>query len=665
MKATDVFISYKAEEFDEASWVKATLEHNGITCWMAPMSIPGGSSYALEIPQAIRNCKVFVLILSEKSQQSKWVPRELDQAINESKTVMPFMLENCTLKDDFNFYLTNVQRYAAYESKARAMEKMIREIKAILAVRSKETSDDPHEPAPDPTPEEKPTETETTPPAPKEKKSERKPKSPAPVADRMRKRKRMIVLAAVAAVVVGIICGAVVYSYASHVTIAGTSYSTSEKYLYFSNVELTEADVGKLSKFKKARSFTFSNCTIRCEDLSVLPTSDLQTLVMDNCHLTVKQIDSIDFSAMTQLITLDLSGNEGLSSLESISEVSDTLYTLKIDRTSVSNLHGISRFQRLMVFHADGNAIEDIAELGGCTDLKTVSLNENQIRTLKPLSACAKLTTLCVNENRLATLDGLASCIELEEIQAGSNQLTSLEGLENATLLRMVFLNDNQIADVSVLAKSAEHLQKVYLRNNRMMDIEAFRNCPALMYLNLDRNRISSLTPLADCKGLVGLSAEGNQIRSIEGLGEKPDLTYLDLANNQIVFSNEETLSFSSTGKVTLELSGNKIANLRLPEGVDYRYLGLHGNPLTQYESIYASKGACIVLDYRAEIDFASLAGAGYSKCMIVECPLGEQVSVREQLGKYAAEFIDPSACEGLIGQYIPEGVMGVSAYYH
>lgn len=111
----EVFISYKAEEYEEARFVKTTLETNGISCWMAPESIRGGSCYAAEIPGAIRTSKVFVLILSEKCQLSKWVPRELDQAINEGKTILPFMLENCELKDDFNFYLSNVQRYAAYE----------------------------------------------------------------------------------------------------------------------------------------------------------------------------------------------------------------------------------------------------------------------------------------------------------------------------------------------------------------------------------------------------------------------------------------------------------------------------------------------------------------------------------------------------------------------
>ncbi len=73
MSVKDVFISYKAEEFDEANWVRGTLEHNGISCWMAPASIMGGSSYAEEIPKAIRECRVFVLLLSEKSQRSKWV----------------------------------------------------------------------------------------------------------------------------------------------------------------------------------------------------------------------------------------------------------------------------------------------------------------------------------------------------------------------------------------------------------------------------------------------------------------------------------------------------------------------------------------------------------------------------------------------------------------
>ena len=65
-KAADVFISYKSEEYGEANNVRKILTANGISCWMAPESIPMGSNYTQVIPAAIENCKVFLLILSEK-----------------------------------------------------------------------------------------------------------------------------------------------------------------------------------------------------------------------------------------------------------------------------------------------------------------------------------------------------------------------------------------------------------------------------------------------------------------------------------------------------------------------------------------------------------------------------------------------------------------------
>ena len=132
MKKHDVFISYKSEDAEMASWVRTVLETNGVSCWMAPADIPGGSSYAVEIPLAIQSCRVLVLVLSGKAQDSKWIPRELDTAINAGKTIMPFMVENIPLKDDFNFYLSNVQRYSAYESKTKAVGKMLAEIQAVL-----------------------------------------------------------------------------------------------------------------------------------------------------------------------------------------------------------------------------------------------------------------------------------------------------------------------------------------------------------------------------------------------------------------------------------------------------------------------------------------------------------------------------------------------------
>jgi hypothetical protein len=135
MAQHDVFISYKSEDYADASWLKQVLEQNGIRCWMAPDDIPIGSNYAKTIPQAIAECKIFLLFFSQKTNTSPWVSKELDLAINAKKTVVPFMIEECELHDEFNFYLTNVQRYDAYKSKSAAIEKMVMELWTILGVK--------------------------------------------------------------------------------------------------------------------------------------------------------------------------------------------------------------------------------------------------------------------------------------------------------------------------------------------------------------------------------------------------------------------------------------------------------------------------------------------------------------------------------------------------
>lgn len=124
----DVFISYSSSEFNNVNAIKNILEKNNITCWMAPHSISIGSSYANEIPLAIKKCRMFLLMVSTSSQNSLWVQKEVSLALSYGKTVLPFMLENCELTDSFNFYLTDVQRYNAYESQSEIIKELIERI---------------------------------------------------------------------------------------------------------------------------------------------------------------------------------------------------------------------------------------------------------------------------------------------------------------------------------------------------------------------------------------------------------------------------------------------------------------------------------------------------------------------------------------------------------
>lgn len=146
----DIFISYSTKDQFQADTLRDILEKNGIVCWMAPRDIPGGSNYTKEIPTAIRGCQVFVLVLSQNSQNSHWVLKELDSAVNCGKVILPFMLEDFQLRDEFNFLLTGAQRYSAYQKKADALEALISRIRAIIGNTEEETPAPVAESVPEP-----------------------------------------------------------------------------------------------------------------------------------------------------------------------------------------------------------------------------------------------------------------------------------------------------------------------------------------------------------------------------------------------------------------------------------------------------------------------------------------------------------------------------------
>lgn len=128
----NVFISYKSEEYADANKLRTALSNAGITCWMAPESIPGGSDYATEISKAIKSCPVFVLILSSAAQKSKHVAKESEIAVKHDKIILPYIIENCVLSDGFEYRLADAQFYWPYQDEKTAQEKLIFDIRGYL-----------------------------------------------------------------------------------------------------------------------------------------------------------------------------------------------------------------------------------------------------------------------------------------------------------------------------------------------------------------------------------------------------------------------------------------------------------------------------------------------------------------------------------------------------
>lgn len=126
-----VFISYSSKESEKALHIRNVLTSNGFECWMAPESIPAGSNYAKEIPNAIASCGAFVLVLSKYSQESIYVSKEVNEALSKGKTIIPFHIDSSDMNSEFNFFLNNVQRIDAYDRMSKAYEVLVKTLCAM------------------------------------------------------------------------------------------------------------------------------------------------------------------------------------------------------------------------------------------------------------------------------------------------------------------------------------------------------------------------------------------------------------------------------------------------------------------------------------------------------------------------------------------------------
>lgn len=104
-----VFISYSTKNLDFANAALHLLKSEGISTWIAPNDIPAGSRYAYVINDAIKNSACVLLLLSEHSQSSEWVDREIERAINYKKTIISMHIDDCELNAGFSFYLGSQQ----------------------------------------------------------------------------------------------------------------------------------------------------------------------------------------------------------------------------------------------------------------------------------------------------------------------------------------------------------------------------------------------------------------------------------------------------------------------------------------------------------------------------------------------------------------------------
>ena len=106
------FISYSTKNQEFANSFRNLFNQQNIHTWMAPGDIPPGETYTSIINNAIKNASCFIILLSESAQNSQWVPKETERAVNYGKSIFTIKLDDVPMNDSFEIMLSSSQAVA-------------------------------------------------------------------------------------------------------------------------------------------------------------------------------------------------------------------------------------------------------------------------------------------------------------------------------------------------------------------------------------------------------------------------------------------------------------------------------------------------------------------------------------------------------------------------
>src|SRR5215216_523165 len=89
------FISYSRKDKDFALEFAREMKSAGYSVWLDQLDIPTGARWDDQVEKSLRECEVFLIILTPASVSSDNVKDEIGYAIDHGKRIMPILLENC------------------------------------------------------------------------------------------------------------------------------------------------------------------------------------------------------------------------------------------------------------------------------------------------------------------------------------------------------------------------------------------------------------------------------------------------------------------------------------------------------------------------------------------------------------------------------------------
>jgi len=132
--AHDVFISYSSKDKPVADAACATLESNGVRCWIAPRDVAPGVAYAESLVNGLSNSRVMVLVFSANSNRSPQVLREVERAVSKGLPILPLRIEDAPMSQAMEYYISSQHWLDALTPPLeRHLSRLCESVKALLS----------------------------------------------------------------------------------------------------------------------------------------------------------------------------------------------------------------------------------------------------------------------------------------------------------------------------------------------------------------------------------------------------------------------------------------------------------------------------------------------------------------------------------------------------
>lgn len=276
--------------------------------------------------------------------------------------------------------------------------------------------------------------------------------------------------------------------------------------------------------------------------LNLLHARNLRHLDLSSNLLS--HLDSIDFSKLASLESLDLHGNRLSKVNDSLSKLTN-LQTLNISSNVLTELsESICKISSLKQLDISFNKVITLPdEIGLLTNLEELAISNNYLTKRLPdtIVHLSKLTDLDIRYNKLQSIDILSQLPMLKVLYCSKNSVSAFSA--EFPKLKLFFFDRNPLTKIEFV-ESHTTLTVLNLSKAKLaaLDETFLEKIPLVEKLVLDKNHMSSLPPhIGSLKRLCHLSVVSNNLDTVPPeIGSLHELRHLDLHNNNIRSLPEE-----------------------------------------------------------------------------------------------------------------------------